>query len=304
MGLSKLRSQTRIHNGFNLESHILPPDAENAEQQRNSSSLVEDTDDELEAFRRREKTATRKAQKATTMKGHKKLTIVIKLGSSSIVDPDTFTPILPIITLIVATAVSLKNDGHRVIIVSSGAIAVGLQRMKLDKKPKNLALTQALAAIGQGKLIGIWDQMFQHYNVPTAQILLTRNDIADRSQYLNAQNTLAECLHYGAIPIVNENDTLSVSEIRFGDNDTLSAITAAMVHADYLFLMTDVDALYDSNPRTNPHAVPVEVVDDIDALAVDVSSRGSALGTGGMATKITAARLATSAGTTCIITKS
>jgi len=141
-------------------------------------------------------------------------------------------------------------------------------------------------------------------NQPVAQILLTRNDIADRTQYLNAQNTLTECLNYGVIPIVNENDSLSVSEIKFGDNDTLSAITAAMLHADYLFLMTDVDALYDKNPRLHPDAVPIEVVDDIDALAVDVSSRGSALGTGGMATKITAARLATSAGTTTIITKS
>lgn len=176
--------------------------------------------------------------------------------------------------------------------------------MHMARKPKILAQKQALAAIGQCRLIAIWDQLFAHYNQPVAQILITRNDIADRIQYLNAQNTLSECLHYGVIPIVNENDTLSVSEIKFGDNDTLSAITAAMVGADYLFLMTDVDALYDSNPRTNPNAQPIEIVDDIDTLAVDVSSSGSALGTGGMATKITAARLATSAGVTTIITKS
>lgn len=174
----------------------------------------------------------------------------------------------------------------------------------MAKKPKILAQKQALAAIGQCRLIAIWDQLFAHYNQPVAQILITRNDIADRIQYLNAQTTLSECLHYGVIPIVNENDTISVSEIKFGDNDTLSAITAAMVGADYLFLMTDVDALYDSNPRTNPNARPIEVVEDIDTLAVDVSSSGSALGTGGMATKITAARLATSAGVTTIITKS
>lgn len=190
------------------------------------------------------------------------------------------------------------------VIVSSGAIAVGLQRMKIQKKPKQLAPKQALAAIGQCRLIAIWDSLFAHMNQPVAQILLTRNDIADRSQYLNAQNTLSECLHFGVIPIVNENDTLSVSEIKFGDNDTLSAITAAMVGADYLFLMTDVDALYTANPRTDPTAMPIEVVEDIDSLVVDVSSSGSSLGTGGMATKITAARLATSAGVTTIITKS
>lgn len=226
------------------------------------------------------------------------------LGSSSIVSEKDFTPLLPILSLIVDTAVKLRRDGHRVVIVSSGAIAVGLQRMSLPKRPKLLPQKQALAAIGQCRLIAIWDQLFTHMNQPVAQILLTRNDIADRSQYLNAQNTLNECLNLGVVPIVNENDTLSVSEIKFGDNDTLSAITAAMVGADYLFLMTDVDALYTSNPRTNPNAAPIEVVEDIDTLAADVSSSGSALGTGGMATKITAARLATSAGVTTIITKS
>ena len=152
--------------------------------------------------------------------------------------------------------------------------------------------------------MSLWDSLFAHLSQPVAQILLTRTDIADRTQYLNAQNTLSELLSMGVIPIVNENDTLAVSEIKFGDNDTLSAITAAMVQADYLFLMTDVDALYDKNPRKCSDAVAIEVVSHIDALAVDVSSAGSALGTGGMATKIVAARLATSAGTTCIITKS
>ncbi len=152
--------------------------------------------------------------------------------------------------------------------------------------------------------MSIWDSLFAHMNQPVAQVLLTRNDIADRSQYLNAQNTLAETLSLGVIPIVNENDTLAVAEIKFGDNDTLSAITAAMVHADYLFLMTDVDCLYDKNPRKFPDARPIPVIDDIDALRADVSSAGSALGTGGMATKIVAARLATAAGTSTIITKS
>jgi glutamate 5-kinase len=139
---------------------------------------------------------------------------------------------------------------------------------------------------------------------PVAQILLGRNDIADRTQYLNAQNTFTELLSMGVVPIVNENDTLSVQEIKFGDNDTLSAITAGMVQADYLFLMTDVDCLYDKNPRKYPDAKAIEVVEDVGELTADVSSAGSALGTGGMGTKIVAARLATAAGVTTVITRS
>lgn len=206
--------------------------------------------------------------------------------------------------MIVETAVKLQQDGHRVILVSSGAIGMALRRMDLEKRPKHLPRVQALAALGQCKLMSMWDQLFAHMRQPVAQILLTRNDIADRTQYLNAQNTFFELLHMGIIPIVNENDTLAVTEIKFGDNDTLSAITAGMVQADYLFLMTDVDCLYDKNPRTNPEAKPIEVVEDISALEADVSSAGSALGTGGMYTKIVAARLATAAGVTTIITRS
>ncbi|KAM3081145.1 Glutamate 5-kinase [Clarireedia jacksonii] len=238
------------------------------------------------------------------MKASKPLTIVIKLGTSSIVDEKTHEPLLSILSLIVETAVKLHKDGHKVIIVSSGAIGVGLRRMDLDKRPKHLPRVQALAAIGQCRLISLWDSLFMHLQQPVAQILLTRNDIADRTQYRNAQNTLHELLEMGVIPIVNENDTIAVSEIKFGDNDTLSAITAAMLHADYLFLMTDVDCLYDKNPRTNPDAKAIEVVEDIAALQADVSSAGSSLGTGGMSTKIVAARLATSAGVTTVITRS
>ncbi|RAL63682.1 hypothetical protein DID88_003725 [Monilinia fructigena] len=227
-----------------------------------------------------------------------------KVRTSSIVDEKTHEPLLSILSLIVETAVKLYKDGHKVIIVSSGAIGVGLRRMDLDKRPKHLPRVQALAAIGQCRLISLWDSLFAHLQQPVAQILLTRNDIADRTQYRNAQNTLHELLEMGVIPIVNENDTLAVSEIKFGDNDTLSAITAAMLHADYLFLMTDVDCLYDKNPRTHPDAQAIEVVEDISALQADVSSAGSSLGTGGMSTKIVAARLATSAGVTTVITRS
>ncbi|CAG8955488.1 hypothetical protein HYFRA_00010355 [Hymenoscyphus fraxineus] len=238
------------------------------------------------------------------MKGPKPLTIVIKLGTSSIVDEKTHEPLLSILSLIVETAVKLRKDGHKVVIVSSGAIGVGLRRMDIEKRPKHLPRIQALAAIGQCRLISLWDSLFAHLRQPVAQILLTRNDIADRTQYLNAQNTFHELLEMGVIPIVNENDTLAVTEIKFGDNDTLSAFTAAMIHADYLFLMTDVDCLYDKNPRTNPDAKAIEVVEDLYALAADVSSAGSSLGTGGMQTKIVAAKLATSAGVTTVITRS
>lgn len=181
---------------------------------------------------------------------------------------------------------------------------MALRQMNMSRRPKHLPQVQALAAIGQCKLMSMWDQLFMHMRQPVAQILLGRNDIADRTQYLNAQNTFSELLNMGVIPIVNENDTLSVQEIKFGDNDTLSAIAAGMVQADYLFLMTDVDCLYDSNPRKNPDAKAIEIVEDIAELEADVSSTGSSLGTGGMGTKITAARLATAAGVTTVITRS
>jgi glutamate 5-kinase len=181
---------------------------------------------------------------------------------------------------------------------------MALRQMNLERRPKHLPQVQALAAVGQCKLMSMWDNLFSQMRQPVAQILLTRNDIADRTQYLNAEHTFIELLNMGVIPIVNENDTLSVQEIKFGDNDTLSAITAAMVQADYLFLMTDVDCLYDKNPRTNPDAKAIEVVEDISELAADVSSAGSSLGTGGMGTKIVAARLATAAGVTTVVTRS
>ncbi|PWW75808.1 glutamate 5-kinase [Tuber magnatum] len=233
----------------------------------------------------------------TNMKGKRALTIVIKLGTSSICDEKTHDPLLSNLSSLVETAVRLRRDGHRVILVSSGAIGIGLKRLDIEKRPKHLAAAQC-------RLIALWDGLFQQLRQPVAQVLLTRNDIADRTQYLNASNTFAELLSMDIIPIVNENDTLAVNEIKFGDNDTLSAITAGMVNADYLFLMTDVDCLYTNNPRTHPDAQPIEVVEDVSTLRVDVSSTGSALGTGGMATKLTAARLATSAGVTTIITRS
>lgn len=237
----------------------------------------------------------------------KSYTIVIKLGSSSLVDEVTKEPKLSIMSLIVETVVKLRRMGHKVIIVSSGGIAVGLKTLGLSKRPKHLSQVQAIAAVGQGRLIGRWDNLFSQFDQHIAQILITRNDIVDWTQYKNAQNTIIELLSMGVVPIVNENDTLSVSEIKFGDNDTLSAITAALVGADYLFLLTDVDCLYTDNPRTNPDAKPILVVRDMskDLPNVNTSSgSGSDVGTGGMTTKLIAADLATNAGVNTIIMKS
>lgn len=238
----------------------------------------------------------------------KSYTIVIKLGTSSLVDEVTLEPRIANMANIVETAVKLRRAGHRIVIVSSGAIAVGMKRVGMKTKPKQLSQVQAIASIGQGRLIGIFDDLFRQMNQTIAQILITRNDIMDFTQYKNATNTLNELLAMDVIPIVNENDTLSVAEIKFGDNDTLSAITAGMIHADYLFLMTDVQCLYSDNPRTNPAAKPIILVDNIDELAVKTDTEdagaGSKVGTGGMTTKLIAAELATNVGVTTIITLS
>ncbi|KAH9450447.1 hypothetical protein Pst134EA_027144 [Puccinia striiformis f. sp. tritici] len=239
-------------------------------------------------------------------------TIVIKLGTSSILSEQNLQPRLGLLANLVETCVALRAVGHKVVLVSSGAIGMGMRRMSLldgglegrwGKKPKSLNEKQALAAIGQGHLIALWDSLFSRLNQPIAQILLTRGDLADRSRYLNASSTLSTLLNSGVIPIINENDTISVSEIKFGDNDTLSAVTAAMCHADFLFLMTDVDCLFTANPRSNPDAQMVKVVYDIDGVRklVSTSTLGSSLGTGGMETKLIAAELATAAGVATII---
>lgn len=237
-------------------------------------------------------------------------TIVVKLGTSSLVDEITREPRIANMSLIVETLVKLRRQGHKIVIVSSGAIAFGMKRVGLSEKPSKLAAVQALASIGQGILIGLFDDLFRQLNQAIAQILITRNDIMDFTQYKNATNTMNELLEMGVIPIVNENDTLSVAEIKFGDNDTLSAITAGMIHADYLFLMTDVECLYTDNPRVNPDAKPILVVDNIDDLNVKTDTEGgaagggSAVGTGGMTTKLIAAELATNVGVSTIITLS
>ncbi|KAG1768992.1 Aspartate/glutamate/uridylate kinase [Suillus occidentalis] len=233
-------------------------------------------------------------------------TIVIKLGTSSIVHEETHQPLLSILSAVVETVISLRSHGHKVVLVSSGAIGIGLRTMDIPQRPKSLSKKQALAAIGQGRLIALWDNLFGQFDQRTAQVLLTRGDISDRTRYLNAVNTLNELLSMGVVPIVNENDTISVSEIKFGDNDTLSAITSSMIHADYLFLLTDVDGLYTSNPRKDPSAKKLDVVISVAAIRAQVSTStlGSSLGTGGMETKLIAAEIATGAGVTTVIASS
>ncbi|KAI8339218.1 glutamate 5-kinase [Chlamydoabsidia padenii] len=233
------------------------------------------------------------------------LTIVIKVGTSSICDEKTHYPLLGNLSRIVETIVLLKELNHRVVLVTSAAVGTGLRRLNLKEKPKRQSLVQAIAAVGQGRLMSMYDDLFGRFNQTVAQLLLTKNDLAHRTQYLNAVNCIEELLDMGVVPIVNENDTISYSEIKFGDNDTLSAITAGMVKADYLFLLTDVDCLYTDNPRTNPAAQPILVCDDMEQLkkTIKVSSPGSSLGTGGMVTKLVAADLATAAGVITVITR-
>ncbi|KAL0080697.1 glutamate 5-kinase [Phycomyces blakesleeanus] len=232
------------------------------------------------------------------------LTIVVKVGTTSICDEETHFPLLSNLSLLVESVLKLKQNGHRVVIVTSAAVGTGLRRLNMAEKPSKLAARQAVAAVGQGRLMALYDDLFGQFHQPVAQLLLTKNDLADRSQYLNAVSCLEELLDMSVVPIVNENDTISTQGIRFGDNDTLSAITAGMIKADYLFLLTDVDCLYTDNPRTNPDAKPVDICDDISALRskVSISTSGSSLGTGGMETKLVAADLATAAGVTTIIT--
>ncbi|SNX81526.1 probable PRO1 - glutamate 5-kinase [Melanopsichium pennsylvanicum] len=232
-------------------------------------------------------------------------TIVIKLGTSSIISEETQLPKIAILSSLVETCHKLRSLGHRVVIVCSGAIGMGRIRMHINEKPKSLGERQALAALGQLRLIALWDSLFGTVGIEVAQVLLTRNDIADRPRYNNARTTLNTLISppFNAIPIVNENDTVSVSELRFGDNDTLSAITAGLVDADYLFLCTDVDGLYTGNPRSDANARRLGVVEDVAAArkAVSVATMGSNFGTGGMQTKLIAAELATAAGVATVI---
>lgn len=182
------------------------------------------------------------------------------------------------------------------VLVSSGAVGVGCQRLGLIDRPSELAKKQALAAVGQVHLMRYYEDLFSACGLTCAQVLLTLDNLSNRGQYTNAGNTFAELLTYGVVPVVNENDTVAVEQLRIGDNDTLSAHVASLVKAQWLFLLTDVDALYTANPATDPSATPIRQVTDLWSLQVDTSARGTQWGTGGMATKLMAARIATASG--------
>ena len=233
--------------------------------------------------------------------------IVIKIGSSSLMHKDTGRLNLRKIEQLVRTLVDLKNSGKDVILVSSGAIAVGRTAIGLHEKPDELPVKQACAAIGQAKLMMVYQKIFAEYSAIAAQVLMTKATVTTDTSRKNAENTFNELLKLGAIPIVNENDTVSTYEIKqvqtVGDNDRLSAIVTSIVGADLLILLSDIDGLYTDDPNTNPDARFISQVDRIDDDLLDMgkSTSGSNVGTGGMATKLIAARIATGSGADMVI---
>jgi glutamate 5-kinase len=229
-------------------------------------------------------------------------TVVVKIGTSSLTDAATGDLRLSTMGALTETLTQLHRQGMRVILVSSGAVGVGCLRLGLKQRPSAIAEKQAVAAVGQGRLMRLYDDFFTALNQPIAQVLLTRADLVNRDRYLNAQRTFTQLLDMGVIPIANENDTVAVEELQFGDNDTLSALIAGLVQADWLILLTDVDRLYSTDPRLDPNAQPIVRVEKGRPLLVQASRQGkSGWGTGGMATKLSAAQIATAMGVTMAI---
>lgn len=240
-------------------------------------------------------------------------TIVIKIGTSSLSHPVSGDLQLATIAKLVESVVYLRRQGHRVVLVSSGAVGVGCSRLGLKQRPRKISRKQAVAAVGQGRLIGIYDDFFSNFQQPVAQVLLTRGNLIQRQHYMNVHATFQELLEMGIVPIVNENDTVAVDELKFGDNDTLSALVASLIEADWLFLLTDVDRLYTDDPRQNPEAQPIEFVEHSqlselrqaigEKQAIGAQGGGTQWGTGGMTTKLDAARIASAAGVKTAITR-
>lgn len=221
--------------------------------------------------------------------------IVVKLGSSSLTSEDGRLSQHNVAALADVLA-DLRRDGRQVILVTSGAIAAGIGPLGIQARPRDLATAQATASVGQGALIAAYTAEFARHDLTVGQVLLTADDMMRRSHYGNAQRALNRLLDLGVLPIVNENDAVATDEIRFGDNDRLAALVATVAHADALILLTDVDGLYTAAPDA-PGARRIDEVAGPDDLAgIDVSRRGSALGTGGMITKLEAASLATTSG--------
>lgn len=227
--------------------------------------------------------------------------IVIKLGTSTLAH-STGRLNIRRVELLCKIISDIKNRGIEVIMVSSGAIGMGAGKLGLDKKPSDIPGKQAAAAIGQCELMYVYDDLFGRYNHTVAQMLITGYDIENELHRSNIENTLQRLLDFGALPIINENDTVATEEIQIGDNDTLSAIVATLAKADLLVLLSDIEGLYDANPKTHPDAKLIEhvpaITEEIMALA---GGAGSAFGTGGMETKLRAGRIANGAGIPMII---
>lgn len=232
--------------------------------------------------------------------------IVIKVGSSTLTHAETGALDLIKMERLVRELTDLRNQGRDVVLVTSGAIAVGRKAVGLKERPTAIATKQACAAVGQGRLMMVYQKLFGEYNQVAAQILMTRNTMVNDHNRHNAQNTFEELLMLGAVPIVNENDTISTYELnrleQFGDNDTLSAVVAALIHADLLILLSDIDGLYTDDPNRNPQASFIHLVEHVDEELLSMGKDASSdVGTGGMATKLSAARLATTAGADMVI---
>ena len=233
--------------------------------------------------------------------------IVIKIGSSSLQHKETGDLDYTKLDVLVRELCNLRNMGKDVVLVTSGAIAVGEKALLPNREEDNpIAVKQACAAVGQARLMMIYQKIFAEYNQVTAQILMTKNTIVDNLNRYNARNTFAELFKLGVIPIVNENDTIATYEIEIGDNDTLSAIVASLVEADALLLLSDIDGLYTDDPRTNPDVKYIEVVEELtdELMNMGKASTGSSVGTGGMITKLQAAKIASSTGVDMVIANS
>lgn len=234
---------------------------------------------------------------------HEKKRVVVKIGSSSLNYEETGNLNFTKLEHLVRELCNLRNRGMDVCLVSSGAIEVGRQSLGMTERPRELSTKQACAAVGQARLMMIYQKLFAEYNQVAGQVLMTKNTMVNPVSRENAKNTFDELFRLGAIPIVNENDTVSTYEMQFGDNDTLSAIVASLIGADLLILLSDIDGLFTDDPHKNPDAKLIEVVEkmDSDILGMAKSTTGSDVGTGGMATKLTAAKIATLSGTDMII---
>ncbi|MBR1781347.1 MAG: glutamate 5-kinase [Oscillospiraceae bacterium] len=227
--------------------------------------------------------------------------IVVKVGTSTLAHGTGRLNIRQVEKLCKALS-DLKNAGHQVVLVSSGAIGMGVGKLSLNNRPADMPTKQAAAAVGQCELMYVYDKLFGEYNHVVAQILLTGDDLEHEDRKHNFENTVFRLLELGALPVINENDTIATQEIAVGDNDTLGAIVAASVRADLLVVLSDIDGLYTANPKADPEArvIPVvwELTPEIWALAGD---KGSELATGGMVTKLRAAEIATQSGVTMVI---